>query len=86
MTIQEALELLRPFRNIMVDQHGCPVSDVVYALDVAIRSLEAWEKMLHGVEELESISMAGFPMLVNAKTIINIIKDKMQKITEGRSE
>lgn len=39
MTNAEAIEILRPFRNAMIDQHGCPISDAVYALDVA---LEKW--------------------------------------------
>ena len=40
MTRQEAIKLLTPFRNSMVDQYGCPISDVVFALDVAIEALE----------------------------------------------
>lgn len=36
MTREEAIALLQPFRDCMVDQHGCPISDVVYALDVAL--------------------------------------------------
>lgn len=43
MTRAEAVDLLKPFRNIvatMVDQYGCPTSDVVFALDVAIEALE----------------------------------------------
>ena len=40
MSIEEALAILKPFRNCMVDQHGCPISDVVYALDLAMDALE----------------------------------------------
>lgn len=40
MTKTEAIEILRPFRDAMVDQHGCPISDAVYALDVAIETLK----------------------------------------------
>ena len=40
MTKNEAIQILKPFRDCMVDQHGCPISDVVYALDVAIKALE----------------------------------------------
>ena len=43
MTRQEAIEILKPFRNCMVDQHGCPISDAVYALDTAIKALESQE-------------------------------------------
>lgn len=40
MTKQEAIKLLIPLRNSMVDQYGCPISDVVFALDVAIDVLD----------------------------------------------
>lgn len=40
MTKDEAIQILKPFRDCMVDQHGCPISDVVYALDMAIKALE----------------------------------------------
>lgn len=39
MTNEEAIGLIKPFRDCMVDQHGCPISDVVYALDLAISAL-----------------------------------------------
>lgn len=39
MTREEAIEILRPFRDAMIDQHGCPISDAVFALDVAIEAL-----------------------------------------------
>jgi len=44
MTKTEAIEILQPFRDAMVDQHGCPISDAVYALDVAIETLKQPEQ------------------------------------------
>ena len=40
MTIQEALEILKPFKACMFDQWGCPISDAAIALDVVIKALE----------------------------------------------
>jgi len=39
MSNSEALEILKPFRDCMTDQNGCPISDVVFALDKAIEAL-----------------------------------------------
>ena len=40
MTVNEAIEVLIPFRDCMYDQHGCPISDAAIALDVAIDALK----------------------------------------------
>ena len=40
MTNKEAIEMLKPLRKTMVSQR----SDTVFALDIAIKSLEAWDK------------------------------------------
>lgn len=40
MTIQEALEILKPFKACMFDQYGCPISDAAIALDVVIDVIE----------------------------------------------
>ena len=40
MTIREALQILKPFKDCMIDQHGCPISDAAIALDVVIKELE----------------------------------------------
>lgn len=40
MTIREALQILKPFKDCMFDQHGCPISDAAIALDVVIKELE----------------------------------------------
>lgn len=40
MTIKEALQILKPFKDCMIDQHGCPISDAAIALDVVIKELE----------------------------------------------
>lgn len=44
MTKTEAIEILQPLRDMMVDQHGCPISDAVYALDWAIETLKQPEQ------------------------------------------
>lgn len=41
MKNEEAIQILKPLREMMIDQNGCPISDAVYALDVAIEALEA---------------------------------------------
>lgn len=46
MTKTEAIEILQPLRDMMVDQHGCPISDAVYALDWAIETLKQPERKI----------------------------------------
>lgn len=38
---EQAVQILLPMRNMMCDQHGCPISDAVFALDKAIEVLSA---------------------------------------------
>ena len=39
MSNEQAVQILIPMRNMMCDQHGCPISDAVFALDKAIEAL-----------------------------------------------
>lgn len=39
MSNEQAIQILKPFRDMMIDQHGCPISDAVFALDKAIEAL-----------------------------------------------
>ncbi len=39
MSNEQAIQILKPLRDMMIDQHGCPVSDDVFALDKAIEVL-----------------------------------------------
>lgn len=39
MSNEQAIQILKPLREVMIDQHGCPVSDAVFALDKAIAAL-----------------------------------------------
>lgn len=41
MNNEQAIQILKPFRDMMFDQHGCPISDAVFALDKAIEALSA---------------------------------------------
>lgn len=41
MSNEQAIQILIPMRNMMCDQNGCPISDAVFALDKAIKSLSA---------------------------------------------
>lgn len=41
MSSEQAVQILIPMRNMMCDQHGCPISDAVFALDKAIEALSA---------------------------------------------
>ena len=41
MSNEQAVQILIPMRNMMCDQHGCPISDAVFALDKAIEILSA---------------------------------------------
>lgn len=41
MSNEQAVQILIPMRNMMCDQHGCPISDAVFALDKAIEALSA---------------------------------------------
>lgn len=44
MSREDAIKILKPFRDCMVDQNGCPISDVVFALDKAIEVLKQEER------------------------------------------
>ena len=39
MTNKQAVQILKPLRDMMMDMHGCPISDAYFALDKAIKSL-----------------------------------------------
>lgn len=39
MSNEQAIQILKPLRDMMCDQYGCPISDVVFALDKAIEAL-----------------------------------------------
>lgn len=41
MDNRQAAELLKPLRDMMIDQNGCPISSAVFALDKAIEALTA---------------------------------------------
>lgn len=44
MSNQQATNILKPLRDMMRDQHGCPISDAYFALDKAIKVLTAEER------------------------------------------
>lgn len=48
MSDEQAVQILKPFRDMMIDQNGCPISDAVFALDKAIVALS---KKMPTVEE-----------------------------------
>lgn len=39
MSNEQAVQILKPLRDMMVDQNGHPISDAVFALDKAIEAL-----------------------------------------------
>ena len=41
MSDKQALKILKPMRDMMRDQHGCPISDAYFALERAIDALSA---------------------------------------------
>ena len=44
MSDEQAVQILKPFRDMMIDQNGCPISDAVFALDKAIVALKREER------------------------------------------
>lgn len=40
MNNAQAIQILNPMQKMMIDQHGCPVSDAYFALGKAIESLK----------------------------------------------
>lgn len=40
MGASQAIQILKPLRAMMLDQHGCPISDAYFALGKAIEALE----------------------------------------------
>lgn len=44
MNNEQAVSILIPLRDMMRDQHGCPISDAYFALDKAIEALEQPER------------------------------------------
>ena len=57
MSNEQAVQILIPMRNMMCDQHGCPISNAVFALDKAIEVLSA-QPTLYGynIEHLDLIA------------------------------
>ena len=46
MDNEQAKAILIPLRNMMLDQHGCPISDAYFAIDKAIKALDV--QLVHG--------------------------------------
>lgn len=44
MSNEQAVQILKPFRDMMLDQHGCPISDAFFALGKAIEALKREER------------------------------------------
>lgn len=40
MDANQAVQILKPLQAMMIDQHGCPISDAYFALDKAIEALK----------------------------------------------
>ena len=45
MDNEQAIQILKPLRDTMIDQHGCPISSAVFALDKAIEVLSAQQEV-----------------------------------------
>lgn len=43
MDAHQAVQILKPLRDMMLDQWGCPISDAYFALGKAIEALERSE-------------------------------------------
>lgn len=41
---EQAVEILKPLRDMMLDQHGCPISDAFFAIEKAVEALSAERK------------------------------------------
>lgn len=39
MSNEQAVQILKPLHDMMIDQHGCPISDAVFALEKAMDAL-----------------------------------------------
>ena len=40
MSAEHAIQILKPMQMMMLDQHGCPISDAYFAIEKAIDALE----------------------------------------------
>lgn len=40
MSNEQAIQILKPMRDMMRDQRGCPISDAYFAVDKAIHALQ----------------------------------------------
>lgn len=45
MDNEQAVAILKPLRDMMRDQYGCPISDAYFALDKAITTLSQPQRM-----------------------------------------
>ena len=45
MSVEQAIQILQSMQSMMIDQHGCPVSDSVFALDKALKALKTLEAL-----------------------------------------
>ena len=41
MNNEQAIQILKSLRDMMIDQNGCPISDAVFAIDKAIKALSS---------------------------------------------
>lgn len=45
MSNEQAIKILKTFRDMMIDRNGCPISDATFALDVAIKALSEQQEV-----------------------------------------
>ena len=88
MTRQEAIEILKPFRDDMNDQHGCQISDAVFALDIAIQCLEVMDKTIKELDQYaKDIKNINDDFLFGQKTgvflALGTIENSLKKVEEN---
>lgn len=59
MSNQQAVNILKPLRDMMRDQHGCPISDAYFALDKAINALTAQPEQTQMIKEIRKWINSG---------------------------
>ena len=65
MNNAQAIQILNPMQKMMIDQHGCPVSDAYFALGKAIESLKTNEVEVVRCKDCIYKEECGREVLVN---------------------
>ena len=71
---RRAAEILKPLRDMMIDQDGCPISDAYYALDKSIKvlSYDSIRENIYAHKKVESNGVTNWYVCSHCYECIDI--------------